>query len=87
MIARQDVSRTLPLMRAMAHDNHYDRLCDLQLAETRIVCGELDRTCPAWHSRRLAEEIPRATSRWLPNIGHMLNFEAPEAIVNAVIEP
>lgn len=87
MIARQDVPRTLPLMRAMSRDNHYDRLRDIQVAETRVVCGELDRTCPAWHSRRLAEEIPRATSRWLPGIGHMLNFEAPEAIVSAVVEP
>jgi non-heme chloroperoxidase len=86
LIARQDVPRTLPLMRAMSHDNHYDRLRDIPV-ETRIVCGERDRTCPAWHSHRLGEEIPRATTRWLPGIGHMLNYEAPQAIVSAIVEP
>jgi non-heme chloroperoxidase len=86
LIASQDVRRTLPLMRAMSHDNHYDRLRDIAV-ETRVVCGELDRTCPAWHSRRLGEEIPQATTRWLPGVGHMLHYEAPQAIVSAIVEP
>jgi pimeloyl-ACP methyl ester carboxylesterase len=30
--------------------------------------------------------MPNATNRWLPGAGHMLGFEAPEAIIAAVTE-
>jgi len=67
----------------MSYENYYDRLPEISLP-ARVVCGELDRTCPAWHSRRLGSELPRAQTRWLPDVGHMLGYEAPEAIVDAV---
>lgn len=85
MLLRQNVARTLPLMRAMNHDNHYDKLSAITV-ETRVLCGELDRTCPAWHSERLSRELPNARGRWLSGIGHMLAFEAPEAIVSAITD-
>jgi pimeloyl-ACP methyl ester carboxylesterase len=47
----------------------------------------MDRTCPRWHSERLGRELANASSTWLPNIGHMLVYEAPEAIVDAVRRP
>jgi pimeloyl-ACP methyl ester carboxylesterase len=86
MLIRQDIQRTLPLMRAMNHENYYDKLSAITV-ETRVVCGQLDRTCPSWHSERLAKELPNARGRWLPGIGHMLGFEAPDAIINAITEP
>jgi non-heme chloroperoxidase len=82
-LLRQDIRASLPLLHAMSYENYYDRLPEISVP-TRVVCGELDRTCPAWHSRRLGNELPRAQIRWLPGIGHMLGYEAPEAIVDAV---
>jgi pimeloyl-ACP methyl ester carboxylesterase len=85
MLIRQDVQRALPLMRAMSHENYYDRLSEITV-ETRVLCGELDRTCPAWHSERLGKELPNARNRWLPGAGHMLGYEAPDAIISAITE-
>ena len=85
MLISQDVRRTLPLMRAMNHENYYDKLSAITV-EARIVCGRLDRTCPSWHSERLSKELPNARGRWLPGIGHMLGFEAPDEIISAITE-
>ena len=85
MLISQTVPRTLPLMRAMSLENHYAELSRIAV-ETRVLCGELDRTCPAWHSERLGKELPNARNRWLPGAGHMLGFEAPDAIISAITE-
>jgi non-heme chloroperoxidase len=84
MLVRQTVSRSLTLLHAMCYDDHYARLSELTLT-TRVLCGELDRTCPAWHSKRLVERLPSATGTWLPNIGHMLPFEAADAVYTAIV--
>jgi non-heme chloroperoxidase len=82
-LLRQDIHASLPLLQAMSHENHYGRLTEIAVP-ARVVCGELDRTCPAWHSQRLGRELPRAQTRWLPDVGHMLMYEAPDAIIEAV---
>jgi non-heme chloroperoxidase len=86
LLVSQDVKRTLALLRAMSDENHYSKLSAIGI-ETRVVCGDMDRTCPAWHSERLAKELPNARARWLQGVGHMIGFEAPDAIVDAVTEP
>jgi pimeloyl-ACP methyl ester carboxylesterase len=83
MLVRQDVRRSLPLLHAMCYENYYEKLRDIPL-ETIVLCGELDRTCPPWHSRQLSSSLPRATLRWLPEVGHMLMYEAPQAVLDAV---
>src|SRR4029077_16043937 len=83
MIVRQDVARSHPLLHAICYENHYARLRDIPI-ETIVLCGELDRTCPAWHSRELGAKLPRATNFWLPEVGHMLMYEAPQAVVDAI---
>lgn len=83
MLARQDVRLSLPMLHALTNDSYYDRLHEIPIA-TRILCGELDRTCPPWHSRKLSTGLPNASSRWLPNIGHMLAYEVPDVVVEAV---
>jgi len=82
-LARQDVARSLPLLRAMCFENFYGRLPEIPI-ETRVLCGALDGTCPSWHSQRLARELPHASLRMLPALGHMLSYEAPEAIHEAI---
>jgi pimeloyl-ACP methyl ester carboxylesterase len=85
MVLRQDLRLSLPLLQAMTDESFYDRLHTIPIA-TRVICGELDRTCPPPHSRRLGELLPNAMTRWLPGIGHMLAYEAPQVIVEAVSE-
>ena len=85
MLLRQDLRLSLPLLRAMTDHSYYERLREIPI-EARVICGELDRTCPPPHSRRIGEALPNAQTRWLPRIGHMLPYEAPDAIVAAVRE-
>jgi pimeloyl-ACP methyl ester carboxylesterase len=67
----------------MMQDDHYDRLHAIPIA-TCVLSGELDRTCPPSHSRRIGAALRNAQNRWLPRIGHMLAYEAPEAVIDAV---
>ncbi|HKP57989.1 MAG TPA: alpha/beta hydrolase [Polyangiales bacterium] len=82
-LLRQDLHASMPLLIAMSHENYYDRLPEIGIP-ARVICGELDRTCPAWHSQRLGRDLRHAQTRWLPDIGHMLGYEAPEVILEAV---
>jgi non-heme chloroperoxidase len=86
MLVRQDPRLSLPLLRAMTDESYYARLHEIPI-ETRVLCGELDRTCPPRHTRRIGSTMPNVTTRWLPAIGHMLAYEAPMAILEAVREP
>jgi non-heme chloroperoxidase len=83
MLLRQDLRLSLPLLHALTHESYYGRLHEIPI-EARVICGELDRTCPPSHSRRLGAALPNATTEWLPGIGHMLGYEAPDTIVRAV---
>ena len=53
---------------------------------TIVLCGSKDQTTPPWQSERLAAGIPGAQGWWVPRAGHMLNWEATDAIVEAVAE-
>jgi pimeloyl-ACP methyl ester carboxylesterase len=47
----------------------------------QILWGEEDRWLPADHGRRLAALIPGAALRTVPDCGHLMQEDAPEAIV------
>ena len=83
MLLRQDVQRSLPLLHAMRDESYHDRLGEISI-QVRVLCGELDRTCPPSHSRRIGQALPNASNHWLPGKGHMLAYEAPDAVVEAV---
>ena len=51
---------------------------------TAIVVGAEDRVFPVSESRYLASLIPGSTVQVLPDIGHMLNLEAPDALVETL---
>ena len=48
--------------------------------------GTADATTPRWHSDLIAERAPQARLIELPAVGHMVNWEAPEAIVASVLD-
>jgi pimeloyl-ACP methyl ester carboxylesterase len=47
--------------------------------------GTADGTTPRWHSDVIVSDAPHARLVELPGVGHMVNWEAPEAIVDAVL--
>lgn len=51
---------------------------------TTILCGSRDTLTPLPLSRSLAATIPGATLEVLPGYGHMLPYEAPDAVAAAI---
>lgn len=75
----------LPILEAFTVEDRADRLGEIAVP-TIVLCGQKDATTPPWQSERLAESIPGAQAWWVPRAGHMLNWEAPAAIVEAIDE-
>jgi len=65
-------------MRALARFNVLDRLSALR-CPTLIVTGENDTTVPPKNQLPLVQQIPGARQVILPNAGHALSVESPEA--------
>ena len=72
-----------PLLDSFAAEDRYNRLSEIDLP-TVVICGRSDATTPPRASERLAAGIPGARAVWLAGKGHMLNWEAPEVVVDAV---
>jgi pimeloyl-ACP methyl ester carboxylesterase len=51
-----------------------------------ILWGEEDRWIPLERGRELASRIPGATLRVVPGAGHLVQEDAPEAVVAALLE-
>jgi pimeloyl-ACP methyl ester carboxylesterase len=79
----QNVGPVRPILGLFATEDRYDRLAEIDLP-TVVICGRKDRAAPPRHSQRLATGIPGARLVWVERKGHMLNWEAPEVIVDAV---
>lgn len=86
ILLRQRERDSWPMLNAMLDENYYTRLPEVTI-EARVLCGSADRTCPAWHSRRLGAELANGSNIWLADKGHMLPYEAPDAIYDAVVSP
>ncbi|MGE5128975.1 MAG: alpha/beta fold hydrolase [Sphingomonadaceae bacterium] len=52
---------------------------------TLVLCGALDRTTPPELARRLAEHIPGASYREIPDSGHCPMLEQPGTLVDMVL--
>ena len=83
MIPAQPHKQLIPIANAMGAENYYSQLKNIKLPCV-VICGKLDNTTPAWHSEKLGSKIPNARNIWLDGKGHMLNWEAPEEIINAI---
>ena len=75
----------LPILNALVETSYYDRLSEIGLP-TVVICGRKDQTTPTWHSETLGRDIPNARNVWIENRGHMLNWEAPESLIEVVSE-
>ena len=67
--------------------NNFD-VCE-RLAEIRhptlVVCGAEDRMTPLRYSQYLAEHMPNARLEIIPNAGHMVILEQPQAVANTLL--
>ncbi len=53
---------------------------------TLVVCGEEDKLTPSRYSKYLAETIPGAQLKLIPDAGHMVMLERPSAVAKALGE-
>lgn len=53
-------------------------------APTLIIAGEVDRMTPLKHATFMAEHIPAARLRMVPEAGHMVMLEAADTVTQAI---
>jgi 3-oxoadipate enol-lactonase len=70
---------------ATAYSDSHDRLGDIR-APTHVVCGGDDRLTTPEMAREIAAMIPGAALTIIPEAGHLVNIEKPEAFDRAVID-
>lgn len=70
---------------ALADHHEVDALAHFVDVPTHILSGTKDRLIPVAHSDALKKEIPHADLTVLPGRGHMLPYEAADAIADAII--
>ena len=73
----------LPIVRAFSREDRYPRLGEIRVP-TVVMVGTSDRTTPQSHSRRLADGVPGARLVSVPDAGHLLNWEAPDELIEVV---
>lgn len=82
---QQDHAALLPILEAFGSEDRKDRLGEITVP-TIVICGTSDNTTPPWQSEQLAEGIPGARMVWVQGAGHMVNWQTPAALVEAVEE-
>ncbi|MFC3385399.1 alpha/beta fold hydrolase [Couchioplanes azureus] len=85
VVSRQDHRPLLPIVRAFADEDRYPRLPEITVP-TIVMVGSADRSTPSSHARRLAAGVPGARLVTVPDAGHLLNWEAPDTLVDVVAE-
>lgn len=83
IFATQPHKKLAPIMRALAEEDYYPRLHEIQIPSV-VVCGRKDRSTPPWHSVEIGKRIPNARNVWLDGIGHAVNWEAPQVILESI---
>ena len=73
----------VPLLHALGHESDYPRLGAIELPCV-ILVGTHDRTTPAFHAEDMHRGIVGSRLRRLEGKGHLLNWEAPEVVVEEI---
>lgn len=85
MVLAQDLTPLLPLLEAFTTEDLWPRLGAVRVP-TVVVCGRSDRATPPRDSARLVAGIRGSRVVWVEHAGHMLPWEAPATLVDAVHE-
>lgn len=83
VMLKQDATQLIPILEAMVKEDFTPRLHTITLPAV-VICGSEDKTTPKWHSEVLGRSLPNARNVWVEDKGHLLNWEAPQALVEAV---
>jgi len=51
-----------------------------------VLSGDADHLTPRWHADMIVERAASARLVPIPGVGHMVNWESPDAIIAAVQE-
>lgn len=81
---KTDLQPLVPILTAFVKEDRYSQLGNITLP-CRIVVGEKDKTTPPFHTDWLHKGIKGSTLRRIPRRGHMLNWEAPEILVEEIV--
>jgi non-heme chloroperoxidase len=80
----QEHGPLVPILRAMVQESRYDRLGELDLPCTVLV-GSKDKTTPPFHTADLHAGIAGSRLVTLEGKGHLLNWEAPDAVAEQIL--
>jgi pimeloyl-ACP methyl ester carboxylesterase len=83
MFRAQDFGPLVPILKAMVDENRYPQLGAIDLPVT-IMVGTADKTTPPFHTDELHAGIRGSTLERVPDAGHMVVWEEPEAVVSAI---
>ena len=75
--------RVAPLAAVLAQESVESALPSIS-PPIHVLTGDADRLTPRWHAELIAKRALNAHLTDLPGVGHMVNWEAPEAIIRAV---
>lgn len=74
-----------PLAAVLAKESISSALPTITVPVT-VLSGDADQLTPRWHAEMIVERAHAARLVRLPGIGHMVNWEQPQAILDAVAE-
>ena len=75
----------VPILSAFGDENYYAQLKNINIPCT-IIVGTKDQTTPAFHTDDMQANIPNSTVVKVPGSGHMINWEAPQALVTELVK-
>lgn len=79
-----DLKPLVPILTAFVDEDHYGQLDKVSLPCT-IIVGTKDKTTPPFHTDDLHAGIKNSKLVRVAGKGHMLNWEAPVALVDEII--
>ncbi len=81
---KSDLKSLVPILTAFVEEDRYAQLDKVSLPCT-IIVGTSDKTTPPFHTDDLHAGIKNSKLVRVPTKGHMLNWEAPFALVDEII--
>jgi pimeloyl-ACP methyl ester carboxylesterase len=81
---KSDLKSLVPILMAFVKENRYAQLSEITMPCT-IIVGTKDKTTPPFHTDQLHAGIKNSNLVRVASKGHMLNWEAPDALVQEII--
>lgn len=83
LVAAQNHRDLHPAVEMQVYESYYPRLGDVTVP-AQVLAGTADKTTLPRHAEKLAAGLPFANLTWLDDVGHMVLWEAPDAVIDAI---